>query len=77
VWESCGHGSITFNSHDLGLSNIAHIVENNVIIESCIQQVEQCKNVEMKYETKLANINFSKSKVNCNKHLRFILNRFS
>lgn len=62
VWESISHGSISFDAHDIGEDHIAYIVENNVIVESCVEQVESYNQVEMKYGTKLINVTFPENK---------------
>ena len=63
VWESCGSGSISFDCKDVGTPEIAHIIENNVIIEGCSEKVKECQQIEMKYGSKLTNIDNTKSKV--------------
>ncbi|XP_055603260.1 ubiquinone biosynthesis monooxygenase COQ6, mitochondrial [Uranotaenia lowii] len=52
VWDACSDALITFNYDDLS-ENIAWIVENDVLLGSVYQQLEQVKNVEIRYGAKV------------------------
>ncbi|XP_055615462.1 ubiquinone biosynthesis monooxygenase COQ6, mitochondrial [Toxorhynchites rutilus septentrionalis] len=52
VWDACSDALITFNYDDMA-ENIAWIVENDVLLASVYRQLEQVKNVEIRYSSKI------------------------
>ncbi|WHI45242.1 UbiH/UbiF/VisC/COQ6 family ubiquinone biosynthesis hydroxylase [Microbulbifer sp. VAAF005] len=47
VWDADGTGSVSFNSRDVQLPNLGHIVENNVIVAALRARLETLPNVEL------------------------------
>ncbi|MEX2961754.1 UbiH/UbiF/VisC/COQ6 family ubiquinone biosynthesis hydroxylase [Microbulbifer sp. TYP-18] len=47
VWDADGTGSVCFNSRDVQMPNLGHIVENNVLTAALWARVAELSNVEM------------------------------
>ncbi|WP_237057246.1 UbiH/UbiF/VisC/COQ6 family ubiquinone biosynthesis hydroxylase [Microbulbifer sediminum] len=47
VWDAEGTGSVCFNSRDVQLPNLGHIVENNVVVNALRQRIEELPNAEL------------------------------
>ncbi len=47
VWDAEGTGSVRFNSRDVQLPNLGHIVENSVVISALRERIESLPNVEV------------------------------
>ncbi|USD21188.1 UbiH/UbiF/VisC/COQ6 family ubiquinone biosynthesis hydroxylase [Microbulbifer variabilis] len=47
VWDADGTGSVRFNSRDVQLPNLGHIVENNIIVAALRARLEALPNVEL------------------------------
>ncbi|WP_323846613.1 UbiH/UbiF/VisC/COQ6 family ubiquinone biosynthesis hydroxylase [Microbulbifer magnicolonia] len=47
VWDAEGTGSVRFNSRDVQLPNLGHIVENNVVVAALRQRLAALPNVEL------------------------------
>ena len=47
VWDAEGTGSVCFNSRDVQLPNLGHIVENNVVVTALRERLAALPNVEM------------------------------
>ncbi len=52
VWDATGNGHIDFYAADIGEPNLGHIIENNVIIGSLLDVIEQHNNVDYLSQTK-------------------------
>lgn len=59
VWESCSDSLLTFNQPDLSLE-LAHVVENDVLLSSLTDSLKECPQVEVLYGTKVKNIDIPK-----------------
>ncbi|XP_047132263.1 ubiquinone biosynthesis monooxygenase COQ6, mitochondrial isoform X1 [Hydra vulgaris] len=59
VWDACSPGAISFNSHDIGSDDVAYIIENTVIVESCLARAKQLNSViDICFGSKVDNIHF-------------------
>ncbi|MDA8782600.1 UbiH/UbiF/VisC/COQ6 family ubiquinone biosynthesis hydroxylase [Porticoccaceae bacterium] len=47
VWDAEGTGRIQFDSHDIHQSNLGHIVENSVVVESLLADIGQQPNIDL------------------------------
>lgn len=47
VWDAEGTGSVCFNSRDVQLPNLGHIVENSVVVTALRARLEALSNVEL------------------------------
>ncbi|WP_250461145.1 UbiH/UbiF/VisC/COQ6 family ubiquinone biosynthesis hydroxylase [Microbulbifer litoralis] len=47
VWDAEGTGSVRFNSRDVQLPNLGHIVENSVVVSALRRRLEALPNVEL------------------------------
>ncbi|MFC6977832.1 FAD-dependent monooxygenase [Microbulbifer taiwanensis] len=47
VWDAEGTGSVRFNSRDVQMPNLGHIVENNVVVAALRARLEALPNVEL------------------------------
>ncbi|SHF86125.1 2-octaprenylphenol hydroxylase [Microbulbifer donghaiensis] len=47
VWDAEGTGSVRFNSRDVQMPNLGHIVENNVVVAALRAHIEALPNVEL------------------------------
>ena len=47
VWDAEGTGRIQFDSHEIHQSNLGHIVENSVIVESLLADIGQQPNIDL------------------------------
>lgn len=47
VWDADGTGSVRFNSRDVQLPNLGHIVENNVVVSALLERIDALPNVEL------------------------------
>jgi 2-octaprenylphenol hydroxylase len=47
VWDAEGTGRIQFDSHEIHQSNLGHIVENSVIVESLLVDIGQQPNIDL------------------------------
>jgi len=45
VWDAEGTGEIHFDCRDVQQSNLGHIVENSLVVESLLEQIEQLANI--------------------------------
>lgn len=51
VWDACSDAAITFGKADLS-QDIAWIVENDLVLDSVIQEASHLNQIEVKYKTK-------------------------
>lgn len=58
VWDSSSSGSISVDSKDVHEENVAYIIENSVIVESLLEATQESDNVQIKYETRINNVDF-------------------
>ncbi len=54
VWDSVGQGEISFNANDVGMMNLGHIIENNIIHFALWQRMQQLNNVDCYNDFSLA-----------------------
>lgn len=47
VWEADGTGRVTFDSEELGRSDIGHIIENSVVVAALLAELERLDNVQL------------------------------
>lgn len=47
VWDAEGTGSVRFNSRDVQMPNLGHIVENNVLVAALRARIAELPNVEL------------------------------
>lgn len=60
VWDACSDAHITFR-HDNPDQAVAHIVENDVVLEAVYKQLENLPEVEVKNQSRLVTCNLPKS----------------
>ncbi|MCK5901790.1 MAG: UbiH/UbiF/VisC/COQ6 family ubiquinone biosynthesis hydroxylase [Cocleimonas sp.] len=46
VWDGTGDGEIHFNAAEIGVANLGHIIENNVIQSSLAEKISQFSNID-------------------------------
>lgn len=63
VWDATGSGSIHFDSADLGLPYLGHIVENRVILFALHQQLAMLETVQLMTPATISAVAFSDDKV--------------
>lgn len=66
VWDGTSTGCISFNAGDMDLANLGYIVENDVSVLGLLSQLPKYKNIELKRDAWLEDIQVSK---NSKRHL--------
>jgi len=46
VWDATGNGEIKFNSAEIGVAQLGHIVENKVTLNALFERMRQCENID-------------------------------
>jgi len=60
VWDSCSESAIVFEDH---LQPMSHLVENDLTVDALTREMENCDNLEVKYEANVEKYNLGESKV--------------
>lgn len=74
MWDSSSSGSISVDSKDVHEENVAYIIENSVIVESLLEATQESDNVQIKYETRINNVDFPVAEVKYIKKKKHINN---
>lgn len=55
VWDSCSDALITFN-HDNFMGDVAYIVENDVLMQSILNELEPFTNITIQNDAKIEQV---------------------